>query len=305
MTLEGGRARVPAKPWFERELLRGTAKFLGSAAKRRGSYPQSAIVGDIFLAPSDGRGANWTALVTPLRKRRASFGCKYSTADCRPLSSDPNFGRGHPPPPIVAPDARLARPPVRSRGVAGASEESKLSTSNISNFELTEVIARCKLSWSTTSGGDWFGSDLRWRAWEDVPKLCPHALGGLASDGGASITRGEDRVNVISFLTLHSYSCPAPVPIIRPHEWFISCLAHSVDIVGAESPFWTGGQANQGATGTVWLVVPLIVSETPLAKTTANSRREEEQERSCWSSTQEFHLSAQIAKVLATTPTWR
>ena len=46
--------------------------------------------------------------------------------------------------------------------------------------------------------------------------------------------------------------------IILPREWFISRSAHSADIVGTESPFWTGGQANQGATGTVWLVVPLV-----------------------------------------------
>ncbi|KAI9428687.1 hypothetical protein H4582DRAFT_506526 [Lactarius indigo] len=33
------------------------------------------------------------ALVAPLRKRRASLGCKSSIADCRPLLSDPNLGR--------------------------------------------------------------------------------------------------------------------------------------------------------------------------------------------------------------------
>jgi hypothetical protein len=32
---------------------------------------------------------------------------------------------------------------------------------------------------------------------EEVPKLSPHALDGLSNDEGASITRREDRVNVV------------------------------------------------------------------------------------------------------------
>jgi hypothetical protein len=59
------------------------------------------------------------------------------------------------------------------------------------------LLLAASFSRFTTSGGDWFGSDLRRRAWEDAPKLCPHVLDGLSSDEDASITRREDRVDVV------------------------------------------------------------------------------------------------------------